>query len=488
LNFVANISPKILGLLAPDTAVDLFRELLWAEASRAGIGPALISVPSAINVSDGGVDAEISGVSPERADGLLYSGVTRYQIKTGAFSAGNKPEMKDLFLKEKSGEFKDRVRSCFEKNGTFVAVLFGSDTPNRTDDEIARACQEFVGGIESAFRDCPIKVIFQNQLAGFLNQHPPLADKARLRTFPNLRRHSHGSRELESLLPLQIGKPQELFIDQVRSELRNALASHLCIWGEPGIGKTRLLYEATTPEDLSSDVAYFASPKALDESGIVDELVNNQEASAVVVVDECDSRDRETIWRHLKGLGTRVHLITVQHDPCESSGTTVAVQTPALALAQISNIIQHYGLEKNIADRFAEYCGGSPRVADVVGWNLQNNPDDLTRPLDTGNVWNRFIEGHESPSGNDVVHRKLVLQHLALFKKFATEIPSRRKPKRLQATSRRPTRLSLGSASRRLFMDCGNAEFFRARPPSISLPSCSISSSGLTGGNCTGRI
>jgi hypothetical protein len=73
LNFVANISPKSLGLLAPDTAVDLFRELLWAEASRAGIGPALVSVPSAINVSDGGVDAEIAGVPPERAGGLLYS-------------------------------------------------------------------------------------------------------------------------------------------------------------------------------------------------------------------------------------------------------------------------------------------------------------------------------------------------------------------------------------------------------------------------------
>lgn len=170
--------------------MDLFRELLWAEASRAGIGPALVSVPSAITVSDGGVDAEIEGVSPEKAGGLLNSGATRYQIKTGAFSAGNQSELKDLFLKEKSREFKDRIRSCFAKNGTFVVVLFGSDTPNRTDDEAARACQEFVGSIDSAFRDCPIRVISQNQLAGFLNQHPPLADKASLRTFPNLRRRA----------------------------------------------------------------------------------------------------------------------------------------------------------------------------------------------------------------------------------------------------------------------------------------------------------
>ncbi|MBM3734815.1 MAG: hypothetical protein FJW39_03440, partial [Acidobacteria bacterium] len=418
MNFVASINPKSLGLLAPDTAVDLFRELLWAEASRAGIGPALISVPSAITVSDGGVDAEIASVSPEKAGGLLSSGATRYQIKTGAFSAGNQSEMKDLFLKENRREFKDRIRSCFANNGTFVVVLFGSDTPNRTDDEAARACQKFVGEIQPAFRDCPIRVISQNQLAGFLNQHPPLAGKAGLRTFPKLRRHSQWPRELESLPSLQIGKSQEGFIDQVRSELRNPLARHLCVWGEPGVGKTRLLWEATAVGDLSSAVAYFASPKALDQSGIVDELLNDDSKSAIVVVDDCDSRDRETIWRHLKGLGTRVRLITVQHDPCESSGTTVALQTPELAHAQISEIIHQHGVEKNVADRFAEYCGGSPRVADVVGWNLQNSPDDLTRPLDTGNVWNRFIEWHDSPSSDAVVHRKLVLQYLALFKKF----------------------------------------------------------------------
>jgi hypothetical protein len=61
VSFVTNVSPKILSLLAPETAVDLFRELLWAEAHRAGIGPALVSVPGAINVADGGVDAEITG-------------------------------------------------------------------------------------------------------------------------------------------------------------------------------------------------------------------------------------------------------------------------------------------------------------------------------------------------------------------------------------------------------------------------------------------
>jgi hypothetical protein len=413
--------------------VDLFRELLWAEAHGAGVGPALISVPGAINVSDGGVDAEITGVPAGTSEGLLFPGLTRYQIKTGAFSAGNDSELKVLFLKEKSTTLKDRVRSCFEKNGTFVVVLFGSDTPDRTDNELARACQEYIGRYEPAFRDRPIRVIRQNQLAGFINRHVALANQAQLKRFPNLRIHAEWGRELESLAPLRVGPPQEAFIKQIQSELRQPVTRHLCIWGEPGIGKTRLAYEATGAEDLSSSVAYFRSPQALEQSEIIDELVHDDSKSAIVVVDDCESRDRESIWRQLKGLGTRVRLITVQHDPSHSSGTTVALQTPELPPAQISEIIQQHGVAKDAADRFAEYCGGSPRVADVVGWNLQNNPNDLTRPLETNNVWNRFIEGPDPPSGDLVARRKLVLSYLALFQKFGYGQPYQNEAKAVAA-------------------------------------------------------
>lgn len=423
MKFVASISPKQLSHLAPDMAVDLFRELLWAEANRAGVGLGSVSVPSAINVSDGGVDAEIDGVVAAKAGGLLHSGLTRYQIKTGAFSAGNKTEIRELFFKGKSRKFKDRVQTCFEKRGTFVVVLFGSDTPNRIDDEATQACRQIVADVKPEFKDCKIFIITQNQLAGFLNQYPPLADKARLRTFQNLKRHAQWRNVLERLPSLQVGKPQELFIDQVRAELQRSLATHICIWGEPGIGKTRLLYEATAAESLSPLIAYFTSPKSMKDSGIIDELAENQSSSAIIVVDDCDSRDRVLIWRELKELGPRARLITVQHDPCESSVATVALQAPKLDDAEVSNIIQQHGIDKMTADRFADYCGGSPRVADMVGWNLKNNPDDLTRPLDTENVWDRFIQGSESPTSDDVKQRELVLHYLALFKKFGYGSP-----------------------------------------------------------------
>ena len=299
---ITSLEPKYLGMLAPEAAVDLFRRLLWAEAHRAGIGPALISVPGAVNSSDGGIDAEIADVPDKPQGGLLFPGLTRYQIKTGAFSAGNDSEMKELFLKEKSKEIKDRVRTCFERGGTFMAVLFGSDPPDRTDGELSTACQEFIGRYEPGFRNCPIRILRQNRIAGFLDRHLALALQAEMKTFPNLRTHDQWRGEIESLGALKVGAPQNAFINRVRAELRQSVATHLCIWGEPGIGKTRLLYEATGIDDLSSAITYFRPPQALEQSGVVDELVRNVSKSAIVVVDDCSPRDREDFWRQLKAL------------------------------------------------------------------------------------------------------------------------------------------------------------------------------------------
>ena len=46
-----------------DQAVDLFRQLLVIEAVKVGIPVTNVDVPAAINVADGGIDAEVSGLS-----------------------------------------------------------------------------------------------------------------------------------------------------------------------------------------------------------------------------------------------------------------------------------------------------------------------------------------------------------------------------------------------------------------------------------------
>ena len=127
-----------------DQAVDLFRQLLVIEAVSAGIPITAVDVPSAINVSDGGIDAEVTGVSRESLPaGLISEGLTRYQIKTGSFSASTASDIRSLLVQPRfargNGPYtrdhlQPRVLSCFENGGTFVVVLFGSDLVGPADD------------------------------------------------------------------------------------------------------------------------------------------------------------------------------------------------------------------------------------------------------------------------------------------------------------------------------------------------------------------
>ena len=290
------------------------------------------------------------------------------------------------------------------------------------EDQTEQACRDVIAEREPRFRDCRIRILRQNQIAGLLNRHLGLSLQAQMRNFPYMRVRRDWPLELD-LIPLVLGPEQEAFIAKIQQELRAATVTHICTWGEPGVGKTRLLFEATSPDDLAPDVVYFRTPRALEQSGVVDELVRNPEKRAICIVDDCDPRDRERAWSHLKGLGSRVRLMTVQHDPYESTGSTIAVPVAVLADDKIAEIIQQSGVKKDDANRYAPCCGGSPRVAQVVGWNLQHHPDDLTKPLDTGNVWDRFIEGADDPNTDTVRQRKVVLSHIALFTKFGYSGP-----------------------------------------------------------------
>jgi hypothetical protein len=62
-------------------------------------------------------------------------------------------------------------------------------------------------------------------------------------------------------------------------------------------------------------------------------------------------------------------------------------------------------------------------VAHVIGSNLKNNPEDLLAPPDTVDIWGRYIAGRDDPDSEQVQQRTLVLQHLALFKRFGYERP-----------------------------------------------------------------
>ena len=425
MNTFFSVTNQDLERLSPQTAVDFFRDLLYAEATSLGVGINLINVPSAIFVADGGIDAEVQEAPVAGGQGIIKKGLTRYQIKTGNFSLRPDSDIKSILFKENADELKPRVKSCLEKNGTLVIVLFGWDNPEREDNQVIERFKAILSGIDPRYKDAKIEIWQQNKLINFLKPYPSLALRLAGRDSAKFQSHQSWSRDSEMGKAFKAGQPQQDFISGIRKELRkNAGAVHLRVIGEPGIGKTRLVLEALGVEDLKPLVLYCDNPGKFRDSDLMNEILREDiKFSVVLVIDECDPDARSYIWDKVKNLGPRIKLVSIHNEHEATGGSTLYFDTPQLDNQQVNQIIQDYDIPKDQAGRWTDLCSGSPRVAHVIGWNLKNNPEDLLKPPDTVNIWDRYITCGDDPDSQDVCQRKVVLRYIALFKRFGFERP-----------------------------------------------------------------
>ena len=136
----------------------------------------------------------------------------------------------------------------------------------------------------------------------------------------------------------------------------------------------------------------------------------------LLVVDECNLDSAVTLWDRLKHKGKRIRLITIFNE--YDSVDVPYVDAPPLEVSAITDILKDYIPATEQAERWAEFCDGSPRVAHVIGGNLKRNPDDLLRSPGTVDVWGRYMAGNDDPKSADVKQRHRILRYLGLFKRF----------------------------------------------------------------------
>ena len=415
-----------LGRLDEHTAVGFFQRLLWAEARRIGIEISKINVSTRVNVPDGGVDATVDQAQIATGSGIIKPGKTSYQIKSGqSFSPWRKSEIrKELFgertplNKQNLGE---SIRACLDAGGTYVLVCTGIDLVDSQRTDALNQINNYLQ--QCGYRQPRVDVWSQNNLIGFLDSFPSLTLWVTGRDSAQFQTHSSWSRDANMRVPFFPGQSQSELIANIQNELRrNDDTIHVRIWGEPGIGKTKLVLEVTKTEDLSPLVIYCPASQ-FQENRLMNELLrDDSQFSAILVIDECDPGSRFYIWNKLRHRGPRIKLITIYNDYEERPGGITYYHTPPLEDEQIRNIItEEYQIPADQADRWAELCDGSPRVAHVIGWNLVNHPEDLLKPPSTVDVWERYIAAGDAPNSERTEQRRLVLQHLALFKRFGYE-------------------------------------------------------------------
>lgn len=416
IDTILTIRNEHLARLNPEEAVNFFRELLWAEATALGIGKNLINVPSAINVADGGIDAEVRDAEISGGQGIIKEGLTRYQIKTGDFNLSQNRYVNEILFTPNSSELKPRVKYCLDQQGTFVVVLFGWDSPEIADDQLDKKFRDKLICVDPKYGEAELEIWRQNNLIAFLQSFPSLALRATGNLRAEFETHQDWASHDDMRQPFEAGTAQREIISNIAQELRrNQGPTHIRILGEPGIGKTRLVLEATCDDDLYSLVIYSNATKFRD-SNLMTELLRGS-FSAILVLDECDPDSRAYVWNRFVNHSPRIKLVTIYNDFEDTSGINY-FDTPLLEEEQINNIIQGYSVPQEVASRWARECSGSPRVAHVIGWNLINNPEDLLKPPGTVNVWERYIVGLNDPNSAEVRQKFLVLQYLSLFKRF----------------------------------------------------------------------
>ena len=435
-NTIFTVRNDDLGRLDERTAVDFFQRLLWAEARRIGIEISKINVSSRIHVPDGGVDATVDEVQIATGSGIIKPGKTSYQIKAGAaFKPWRKKSVikKELFgAKEpERGNLGRSIRDCLDDGGTYVLVCTGIDLvePQRTDA---------LNHIKNYLKQCgyqqsKVEVWSQSTLRGFLEVFPSLALWITRRSGAEFQTHQSWSQNEDMQNQFVSGQLQDELIEKIQNELwRNDDTVHVRVLGEPGIGKTKLVLEATKADDLSPLVIYSPASQFRDSNLMNTLRGEDNQFSVVLVIDECDPENRSYIWNTFRHQGPRIKLITIYNNYDPISDINVA-EFEALRLSddQINTIIQKYGVSKEQANRYLQFCDGSPRMAHHTGKVLSNYPGDPSQLLTDDYLYKSFYIdlGRENPDSQEVKERQRVLRHIALFMRFGYERYSVREAK-----------------------------------------------------------
>lgn len=297
---IFTLEPETLGRLGPDEAVEAFRDLLWCQARLRSFPVTKIDISGDIYTADGGIDAEIDEFNLGDADELFVIGGTRFQIKAGTGASPWQRSWAKSELFNSKDETKENlgsgVRRCFDEHGRYVLACFGIDF---TPEQLRQAKAHFRALLDACGYSSPKVAIWgQSELAALFSSFPSLTLKLTRRSPYEFQTHLDWGLDTEMSRALFLGPKQEALVREIRECLLGTEVDHIRLIGEPGVGKTRIAYEATNVDELRSVVAYVRDAEDFPKSPFFNALLRSQDVGFVIlVVDECATRDRASIWR-----------------------------------------------------------------------------------------------------------------------------------------------------------------------------------------------
>ncbi len=407
--------------LGQERAVELFRRLLWNEGRKVGIGKNLIDAPQCVNVGDGGIDAVVKDAEP-LSDEVIPEGDSGFQIKSSDLKPGEC--RKELHQgKDRNRPIKPEIERILDEDGTYVLVLFAEISPlQRTHREECLKDELLRLGKNPKFR-----LYTANQLTSFTEQFPALVTWLKGGFTECLPYSSWAERtDVRSPSKFICDSQRRECIEEIRERLRNP--NEQCpvfrVIGLPGIGKTRLVFEALSTNDLRSHVIYVEADRFIS-SDLPTTLQNDQNLSAIIVIDECDLYQHDRFVRSFANRGPRLAVLTLSHDIGRTPPPSKLYKLKPLEEGIMEAILRAEApqLPENVVRRLSKFADGYPRIAVLLSESYlatSDSSEDFLTVSDEA-LMNRLICDYFDITTDYGRRTKKVLMGLSLFRKVGYE-------------------------------------------------------------------
>ncbi|MGB6430358.1 MAG: hypothetical protein WBF06_07215 [Candidatus Acidiferrales bacterium] len=138
----------------------------------------------------------------------------------------------------------------------------------------------------------------------------------------------------------------------------------LTVYGAPGAGKTRLVFECLRQIPAAPSLVLYTSSED-DALNLANMLANHQNAHAIIVVDECSISARERISRVLSGFRGTIRCVCIDNDRLRLVTPAPELLVSKLTPGELENVLRanfaHIPFER--ARAYAGLCDGSVRLA-----------------------------------------------------------------------------------------------------------------------------
>jgi hypothetical protein len=362
-------------------AVTFVRSLLIAEASRLGADLQTVRMSGIVDARDEGIDGWTD--LPDDSDSIFPMGPKVWQVKSGS--------SKTPSVDTEVG--KPGVLRAFDEGRDYVLV-WTQDPPSRAalESKLLRAVTavnpERVGvllTVEDLERLALIHPAVVQSLGG-----PPLL---------GLPMNQWGRHLEAEAFPFVSDGPRQEQLEQLRKFATDSSPSlaHLHIFGDTGVGKSRLVYEALDSDELR-DRAFVCVDYNHVDQGRLGSLVMTEEAHATLVVDDCSLDDAARLATFSSATKGRIRLVTIGDRPSrEALAGTTSLDVVPLQEGVIAGLVQRVAaLSDQEAETIAHLAEGFPKLAIELARILGDQREkrsiaELLMTLTVSDMLNRMI-------------------------------------------------------------------------------------------------